>query len=242
MLQKTRGIVLHQIKYSDSRIIVNIYTEKFGRQSYLIQSVHGKRSKTRANLFQPLFLLDLEVYHKEKREIQKVKETRLLNPFQSIPYDPVKRSIAIFLAEILSKTLLEEEANSALFQFLIHAIQLLDTETEGIANFHLVFLIQFSKHLGFFPNDNYSDQNKYFDMIGGCFEVEPMYHNQYLTPELSKLFHILMGLSFKQTARLQLNKNSRFVFLEKIIEYFQIHLNSLYEIKSHEVLKEVFDD
>ncbi|MBE9480196.1 MAG: DNA repair protein RecO, partial [Bacteroidetes bacterium] len=141
MLFKTRGIVFHQIKYSESSVIAKIYTELFGIQSYLIKGVRNKKSKIKSALLQHLSIVDLVVYHKEKSNIQYIKEIRSEYQFTSIPFDIRKSSIAVFINEILYKSIHEEEANQNLFDYLLNSIKLLDMITKRFVDFHLLFTI-----------------------------------------------------------------------------------------------------
>ena len=240
MLHKTRGIVLNHIKYSESSLIVTIYTELYGRQSYIVQGVRGKKSKIKANLFQPLFLIDMEVYHKPKRDLQRAKEIQNAYIFTSIPYDLKKSTLAIFIAEILYKTIQEHEPNSELFNYLFNSIQLLDLKEKGLSNFHVYFLIHLTKYLGFFPNNNYSDTKCYFDLKAGSFvQIKPM-HFSVLEQETSKILSQMLLFSEHQHEDLVINYKERIQLLEKIIEYFTLHNEGISGIKSLEVLKEVF--
>ncbi len=240
MLHKTRGIVLNYIKYSESSLIVTIYTELYGRQSFIVQGVRGKKSKIKANLFQPLFLLDMEVYHKPKRDLQRAKEIQNAYIFTSLPYDLKKSTLAIFIAEILYKTIQEQEPNSELFNYLFNSIQLLDLKEKGTSNFHIYFLIHLTKYLGFFPNNNYSAINCYFDLKAGNFvQIKPM-HFSVLEREASKILSRLLIFSDNQHEELIIDYKIRIQLLEKIIEYFTLHNEGISGIKSLEVLKEVF--
>ena len=169
MIQSTRGIVLHSFKYGETGIICNIYTETHGKVAFLVQGARKHKAKLKANLFQPFFLLDLEIYYKEKRQLQKIKEARNAHPFETILYDNSKRSIAIFLAEVLNKTVQTEEADPQLFEFIYNHIKILDIKEKGLANFHLSFLIQLTKFLGFYPQNNFNAENKFFDFKHGFF-------------------------------------------------------------------------
>ena len=151
MLYKVRGVVLHHIRYRESSAIVHIYTDQFGRQTFMAHSIRGKKAKFRSNLLQPLTLLELEMYHKEKREIQQLKEIHNYIPYTSIPVDPYKSSQAMFLSEILYKVLREEEPNPDLYDFLEHGLQFLDVADQHTVNFHLLFLVQLTRYLGFYP-------------------------------------------------------------------------------------------
>jgi DNA repair protein RecO (recombination protein O) len=240
MIQKTRGIVLHHIKYSETSVIATIYTEKFGRQSFLIKGVRSKKATVKANILQPLFLLDLEVYYKPTRDLQSVKEVRNAFVFSAIPYDLRKSSIALFIAEILYKTIREQESNSELFDYLYHTIQMLDLKPDGISNFHLYFLIQLTRYLGFYPANNYSETNPYFDLQNGSFvAIKPM-HNSYLNPELSEILSNILPFSENQHAEMTINYIQRTNLLDKIIDYYCIHNEGLTNVKSLAVLKDVF--
>jgi len=240
MLFKTRGIVLHHIKYSETSVIVTIYTEVFGRQSYLINGVRSKKAKIKANILQPLFLLNMEVYHKPKRELQRVKEVQNDFIFNSLPYDIRKSTLAIFIAEILSKTIQEQEPNTELFNYLYNSIQVLDLKGKGISNFHLYFLIHLTKYLGFFPENNYSSFNCFFDLkAGGFVQIKPM-HLFFLNKSESKVLSEMLEFSDNQHENVNINHKDRMEILEKILDYYSLHNDGVSNIKSLSVLKEVF--
>lgn len=240
MLNKTRGIVLHYIKYSETSVIVTIYTEKFGRQAYIINGVRSKKAKIKANILQPLFLLDMEVYHKPKRELQRVKEIQNSVVFTSLPYDIRKSTLSIFIAEIIYRTIQEQEPNNDLFEYLYHSVQVLDLKDSGLSVFHIYFLIHLSKYLGFFPSNNYSEKNCYFDLKAGTFVQIKPFHKSFLEKEQSRIFNQLMQFSDNQHENLKASKEDRAGLLEKIVEYYRLHNTGISEIKSMNVLKEVF--
>ncbi len=150
MLHQTKGIVFHSLKYSETSVIVKIYTELFGIQSYLIKGLRSSGSKIKPGLFQPMTLLDLVVYHKEKQVLQSIKEVHLALPYQEIPFDIRKSSIALFLNELVYKTIREEEANPDLFEFIWNACLELDATQEPVNCFHLLFSVRFCHFLGIF--------------------------------------------------------------------------------------------
>jgi len=242
MLHKTKAIVLNHLKYGDNGLIANIYTETHGRKAFLIQGFYKHKSKFHPTFFQSLTLLNLEIDVNPRRELQRIKEIGFAHPFHSVPFDTVKSSVAIFLAEILYKTLKEEEPNNPLFDFIYHAIQVLDMKDQGIANFHLLFLINLTKHLGFFPIDNYSETNCIFNTANGRF-------HHYIPAQftdsdrfLSAWIHDILNASFDQLEALQLNHNTRNGLLRLILDFYHFHLGSLGEIKSLPVLQSVFEE
>ncbi len=237
MLQKTRGIVLHSLKYGESGLITTIYTEGFGRMSFIMQGIHGKKSAIKANLLRQLSLLEMEVDYKQGRELQRVREIKISTPFIALPYEIAKSSQALFLSELLHKVLREEESRPELFQFLYHSIQVLDLMEKGIANFHLIFLIQLSRYLGFEPINNYSESNPYFDMMAGKFAISPPDHPWFLKNQESQALSQLLGLNYQNSAEFKPNQTFRPKILPMILEYYGLHLGNKLNIKSLEVLK-----
>jgi DNA repair protein RecO (recombination protein O) len=232
MLVKTRAIALHYVKYAESSIIACLYTEKFGRQSYIINSVRTKKPAFPASFFLPLTLLETDVYYRPGRDIQRIKEMTCMLHFHSIPFQVTKSTIALFMAELLFKTLKEEEANPALFDFLIHAIQLLDMKDEGMQNFHLVFLIHYMKFLGIYP---------FQSEIKGMIDYQPVFN---LPADAGvrekKGFEQLVRCSLTQLGDIRLTNKTRSFLLERIMEFYMIHLDQITGIRSLQVLKDVF--
>lgn len=240
MLVKTTGIVLHQIKYSDTSIIAQIYTEYAGRQSFLIQGVRSKSAANKINLLQPLHILEMEVYHRSGREMQKVKEIKSKIVFTSLPYNPLKTAIALFLTELLYKVLREQEANPNLFSFLENSIEMLDVMEKDFSNFHLGFMLQLSRHLGFYPNNNFSEQKEIFDLQNGYFTEVPPIHPYYLPKELSKILSELLSLGYNGGQSGKIDNAMRSKLLDKILLYYSLHMTGLDKFHSLDVFREVF--
>lgn len=240
MYHKTRGIVLHHIKYNDSSIIAYIYTENFGRQAYIIKGVHGKKAKIKINLFAPLHLLEMNVSNRPNRELQVINELKIAEPLLNISIDIAKSSLSVFIAEILYKSLREEMPNPELFQFLVEHILLLDKDTSGVQNFHLYFLMELTKYLGFFPENNFSENSLFFDLSEGYFVSKKPAHPYFLDKETAQYFSAFIDIPYETINTIQISKIKRDEILSRIIQYYQLHLISLNEIKSRDVLREVF--
>ncbi|MEW6467754.1 MAG: DNA repair protein RecO [Bacteroidota bacterium] len=240
MLQRTRGIVFNTFKYSDSGVIAKVYTEQFGLQSYLINSVHGKKAATRAAVLQPLTLAECVVYHKERRQLNRVREIKCEHPYLTIPHDIFKSSILLFLNEILYKSIREEEKNPGLFEFIYTSLRLLDLKTDNCSNFHLFFMTQLTRYLGFFPDGRYSAETPYFDLQAGSFKMREPAHPLYLDKDLSEKFSELTALSHAGLERFRLSNQQRKALLGKLITYYELHLASIQDIRSHKVLEDIF--
>ena len=168
MLQKTLGIVLHALKYKDTSLIVDIYTEVAGRASFAVSIPRSRKAAVKSTLFQPLALVELEVELRPKATIYKVREAKSHYPFSSLPYDPYKSAIALFLSEFLYRAVREEDENRPLFAYLRYSIIWLDECRSGFANFHLVFLMRLSRFLGLYPNLENYHPGDYFDLQSAC--------------------------------------------------------------------------
>jgi DNA repair protein RecO (recombination protein O) len=240
MLHKTRGIVIHTIKYSETSVIAKIYTEKFGLRSYIIRGVRSKKSKTRLSQLQHLSLLNLVVYEKGNDGLQNLRETEVAYQFTSIPFQIIKGSMTLFLNEVLYKSLHEEESNPGLFNFIFDAIIQFDHMEHSFQDFHLMFLVGLSKYLGFYPLNNYTTHNKYFDLQEGNFTSEKPFHANYMGPVIAaKLNQVLLLGQLEE--RICENSNDRNLFLEKVLDFYRLHIPGFGEIKSHKVLHEVLN-
>jgi DNA repair protein RecO (recombination protein O) len=239
MLHSTKGIVFHSLKYAETSIIVKIYTELFGIQSYLFKGIRNSKSKIKPGLFQSLTLLDLVVYHKEKQSLQSVKEVSLAHPFSTIPFDIRKSSVALFINELVYKAIREEEPNPDLFEFLWQTCLQLDEAEEGVSWFHIRFALQLMQYLGISPQDNYAAGLPVFNLREGLFQSSIPGHPQYLDPEKSLLFHNLLTSLNLEPGTLNLQPATRHQLLETILLYYQLHLPGFRGVQSHHILHDV---
>jgi DNA repair protein RecO (recombination protein O) len=228
MLHKTRGIVLSYIRYRETSIIVRVYTEEFGLQSYLVNSVRSSKSKSnRIALFQPLTLLDMVVYYKPDRDLHRLSEVKTNYPFQHIPFEVAKSSMALFVSEMLTKTLKEEASNPALFHFLESTILFLEQAQTGYENFHIVFLLKLAAYLGFVPSNTkeFEDQlreNNY-----------PFLPDEATETALNAFLRQPIGTPVK------ISRAVRNELLDAVVAFYGIHIDGIGEIKSLSVLREV---
>ncbi|WP_026897803.1 DNA repair protein RecO [Daejeonella oryzae] len=239
MLYKTRGIVFKTTDYSETSVVAQIFTEKFGLQSYLINGVKKPRAKINQNILQPLFLLDMVVYHKPSGGIQRIAEVRHQPAFLSIPYDIVKSSLVMFLNEVLYKSIRQQTADDVLFEFLFHAIEILDRTEQGISNFHLYFLLRLTRFLGFYPDNTLAKHSNYFDLQNGDFSIIQPPHKNIIEPEQIGKWKELINSNFDNLHLLSVSSIDRRIILAKILDYYQLHIEGFGLIKSHHVLEEV---
>ncbi len=239
MLHKTRGIVFKVTDYGESSVIVQIFTEKFGLQSYIINGVKKPKAKINRNMLQPLHLLDLVVYHKNTGSVQRISELKNSPVLQSIPYEVIKSCLAIFLNEVLYKAVRQQSADENLFDFVFSAVEWLDHQTEGLANFHLLFLTQLTRYLGFYPDRYLMTDADYFDMKNGVFSKYKPDSVLYLSPPHTQNFNRLLDGTFEKISDLKFSNDERRYLLTKLLEYYALHIESFGIMRSHEILEEV---
>ncbi len=240
MQVKTKGIVLHSVKYSDSASIITIYTEQFGRASYMIYGINKKKSALRPALLQPLSLVEIDIVHQPGKDLQRIKELQMFYTFSGIPVNPVKNAIALFISEVLYRTLKQSEPDENLFLFLENSIQQLDCSDKGIANFHLIFLLKLSRYLGFEPNSD-EDSFRYFDLLNGTFQIEKPLHIHYLTTEDAVDFAAVLHAGYQNMGKLVFSRQKRVKLLEGLIEYYRLHIPDFHGLHSLSVLQNLFD-
>ena len=224
MYSQTKGIVLSSVKYSESSIICKVYTAKLGLQSYIVNGVRKKKGGSA--YYQPLNILELTVYHKNNKQLQRIKEVKAPAAYTSIPFHVLKSSVALFLAEVLSKCLKEEEENQGLYCFLENSLMELD-QSDFDGQFHIRFLIALSGYLGFYPNIENANL-PYFDLMNGCFSKSKSEHKNYINNTSE----------FVSALKLEPIHNKKRI-LEYILDYYQLHVYGFGRIKSKGVLESV---
>ena len=240
MIEKTRGIILNQIKYTDSGIIARLYTRKFGRQSFLIRGMRNRKAGKHNILFQPMYILDLEISYKESREMNVLKEFSVSYSPYEIYSDIKKSSVAIFLGEVLTSVLREESSHEEMYDYIEKSIIFFDRCREDYANFHIAFLAGLSSFLGFEPGIRENENDSFFDMSNGIFVPLPPVHGNYANPDVSGILAQVFLASYESISKITLNGAMRNEVLDTLLRYYSLHLSGLKKINSLEILKEVF--
>lgn len=239
MLHKTKGIVLKTTNYSETSVVCQVFTEKFGIQSYLINGVKKPKAKISNNILQPLHLLEMVVYYKQNVQLQRISEARAAPIFKSIPYHLTKNTIIQFLDEVLYKSIRHQQTDQHLFEFLFYAIILFDETPEVNIDFHLIFLMKLSRFLGFAPLELLNKTYKYFDLQEGKFSNLMPVHPYFIEGKDGEVFVQLLNSDFEtKTSSITNNKYRRFI-LDKILIFYKLHTASFGEIKSHQILEEI---
>lgn len=236
MLVKTKAIVIFSLKYQEKSLIVKCFTLSDGLKSYFVRDAFSSRkSNQKIAYFQPFSILEIEAVHKNKGTLENFKEIKLAIPFQTIHNTVTKSTIVLFLSEMMHYSIHEQEENDALFTYLETALLWLDAHEE-IANFHLIFLLEATKYLGFYPDTTDIDL-PYFEMTEGIFT--PFNAISSLSEHETQLFKKLLELKFESDLK-TFNIIERQILLKILIDYYSFHLEGFRKPKSLDVLKEVF--
>ena len=242
MLSYTRGIVFQKVKYAESAVIVKIYTEAYGLLSFIVRGLKSKRSFLKTAHFQGLSLLDLDITYKENKSLHHIREIKVLHAYQDVRFNPVKQSILFFLNEVLIKTLKEETSDRILFEWLFNALTWFDLTEKEVINFHLVFLFQFSKFLGFYPKFTDSEKIRYFDMQEGLFQFNQPDHPNYLKGNFIKQMAAIGRSTFEDNNTIKINNVDRRKILDTLIKYYQLHMPNMNQLHSVEVLHSILEE
>ena len=242
-LHKTKGIVLRAVKYGETSLIVTMFTELFGLQSYLVNGVRtsSKKGSGKANLFQPTAILDLVVYHNELKHLNRIKEFKWSYLYQHIFSDVPKNAVALFMIELLTKCLKQPEANPELFEFCEDAFIHLDESVGSVmANFPLFFALHLPVFFGFRISDEYSDKNSIVDLQEGMFVPERPDHFHFLEGKQAEVTsELLKMMQPEELEQLKLNHDFRRHLLFAYETYYALHIQDFGTMKTLPVLKEV---
>lgn len=235
----TKAIVLNALKYSDTSLIVKCFTEEDGLKSYLVRGVlKAKKGGLKIAYFQPLNQLQLIANHSVKSNLHGLKEVHILYPYKTFQTDIIKQSVVLFLSEVLSSAIQEEEQNIQLYSYLEKALLWLDSH-KNISNFHLLFLLNLTYFLGFYPDVSKSE-SKGFNLLEGNFSDNILDKNVITGNEFYQ-FKKLLGINFDAIEKVSYSKNERQLVLKIIIQYFKLHLGGFRTPKSLQVLETVFN-
>jgi DNA repair protein RecO (recombination protein O) len=242
MTHKTKGIVLRTVKYGETSVVVTIFTELFGIQTYMVNGVRSsKKSASKANHFQPGAILDLVVYHSEQKPMQRIKEFSWSVLFQQVLSDVIKNSIALYMVELLQKCLKQPEQNADLFYFCEDVLLQLDVADKAItANFALYFSLQLPQFFGFHINDNYSAAEAILDLEEGNFISQQPDHPHFMEGELARVTsQLLKVMQPQELSQFKLNHETRRKLLLYYQDYYSLHISDFGQMRTLTVLHEV---
>ena len=236
---KTLGIVLGYVKYGEESIVSTIYTEQLGRKSYMVKGVRSSKRKDLLPLLIPLSIVEFETTDRTSANLQYIKELRIEYPFAVLPFDPIRRTIAMFLSELLLKSIRQDNPDSQLFVFLSQAIKTLDGELDGLNNFHIYFMFRLASVLGFEPNI-IEKCFPFFDLMNGTMTPFRPTHNHYITTDDLQLWLQAAQLQVDTLGSVRFGRDDRQRLIAILEEYYMLHITGFSTLNSHLVLHQLF--
>jgi DNA repair protein RecO (recombination protein O) len=241
MMIKTRAIVLHSFPFGDNKMITDLFTEQQGRMSFVTRRSTSRKGSIKKQYFQPFTILDIEYDYRQRQQLQQLKNVRIAHPFVSIPFDPYKVSISLFLAELFFYSTRDEQHNPILFTFLQNSIILLDELKENFANFHIVFMMKLLTFLGFQPNMEDYHVGDLFDLRAGVFvHITPL-HPDFIRAIEAKRIPTLARIDYYNMSLFRMSHVERGDLIKILLKYYQLHVPNFPELKSLAVLQEMFN-
>lgn len=248
-MEKVKGLVFRNIPFGESSLILQVFTLELGLQSFLWKGAKKARSKNTSPA-QALNPVELVAYPPKTGDLYLVKEIKAHPVYQNIPFHILKTSMVLFLDEVLIKSIRHHQKDPALFDFISNALSWLDISTGALANYHILFLMQLSRYLGFHPSlehnweikEDIRNEKIFFDLKNGIFLDKAPYHNAYIGYPNSLHLLRLWNLNFESGESYRLDRKSRLEILEILIDYYRFHIDGFGIVKSLEVLTQVFDE
>ena len=239
-MQITKAIVLRTIRYTDSRLIVSLYTEHYGMVSAMVRISRSSKGRTNSALWQLLNVLEISIGYRADVEIQKIGECSISRIWADLPYNPKKASVAMFLAEMLFHSLRGEGENQDLFRFLEKSLCWFDETTEGVSYFHLFLMIRMTRFLGIMPGTDGAGEGMVYDLKNGCYCHSVPEHGQYIESKEAELIPVLLDMDYSNMHLLALSNNERRHMLDILLKYYRIHVPAFGKLRSLDVLRELF--
>lgn len=231
---------MRTVKYSETSLICDVFTEQLGLQTYIVSGVRKKNAKIGASLLQVMSLLDIVAYNRMDKAMNRTKEIKPAYVYSEVPFKLHKSAVGVFIAELLQKTVKEATPNKALFDYIWNTYMYLDLTQESVANLHLTFMAQLANFLGFMFGGDYENGKSYFDLKEGIFTTDEPLHTYVLSFGLSDLLYQLGELPITKSHELQITRPIRQHLLNRLIEFYQHHVDNFKTLNSHEIFKEVF--
>ena len=276
MQETLRGIVLRTVRYGDTSLIVDLFTESHGRMSFMASTLRAKRSVRSVSFWQPLSMVEFSAeLLPNGGKLPRPSDVRTYYNYIDLPFSPIKSTLALFLAEFLSAALREEKENTPLYRYIESSLQWLDLADSpaSIANFHLAFLMHLSRFIGIYPNlDVSGDLNPdpplsavnsplstvhcplstlnsqlstlnsqlYFDLLAGTYCDRQPSHAHFLRNEEARVLPVLFRMNYPTMHLFRLSRRERQRILHVLNEYYRLHVPGFPELKSLEILQELF--
>ncbi len=234
------AIVLRAFMFNDSKMMVDVISREEGRLSCVVSVGSAKARKGCRQFFQPLTILDLVLDNTSANKLPVVKDVAIHRAYASIPFNPSKVALSMFLSEFVSNITRTGQDTGLLYDYVYNSLMWLDGVSMGFSNFHLVFMIRITRFLGVYPNlDEYAD-GSFFDMDNGCFVRYAANRREFLSAEESRMMYLLMRMNYNNMHLFRFSHVERNRCLDVILDYYKRHVPGFADMKSLPVLREMF--
>lgn len=237
---ETAGIVFRTVKYGETSVIADIFTEEKGLHTFIGGGVRTAKARMPFSLFQPMTVVDLVSYFRDEPGVMnRLRELRAAEVWQQIPFDIKRGAVVLFMAEICRKCIQEGDENRELFDYLLHTLRWLDATPGGIANLPLHFLLHFSACQGFQPQVEPGDREgeRFFDMREGIFSPVPPPHALHLDPESTAYMMAILDSPVEECAQIPIPRTQRKVLLDRLLQFYELHVPGFSHVHSPEILE-----
>lgn len=241
MTIKTEAIVLHSLKYGEQRIIVDMFTVEYGRQSFIVNIPKGRRGGMGKQLFQPLTILEVTADSSPHGQLYKLKTAHVAVPYLSLPFSAVKLSLSLFLSDFLYQALKGEQQNVPLYMYIKDSLMWLDACDRPVSNFHLVFMLRLAQFIGFGPNTEGYSEGDVFDLRACAFSSTVPVHSDYIAAGEAAVISTVTRINYATMHLFHFTRAERNRLVDMLVRYYCIHLPDFAPLKSLPVLRELFD-
>lgn len=238
MEERTHGIVLRRVRYNDTGMIVDIFTASRGTVSFLAKGSRG--GKAQGRLLAPLATVEVAFRWRQQRTLQRLDEVQTAVPYHALNTDPTRMAVGMFLQEFLYHALKHEVANRPLYLYLQSGLEWLDCGGDGLANFHLAFMVQLTRYLGLWPSTEDWQEGCLFDLKEGCVTDHVPAHRFWLKAEDTAHLPYITRMTLRSMRLFKMSHMQRNVILDVVLAYYRLHVPEFPELKSVEVLREIY--
>jgi len=235
-LEKLNGIIFKALPFSETSLILDIYSRQNGLHSYIVSGVRKKKSSVGQNLYKPINVLNFVAYTSDQEKLFRIKEAKYEHIYEQINRAVIPSTVAMFMIDLCRSTIKERESNPHLYDFIFHQLIALDRTKETLQFHHLRFAIDLTQFLGFYPRDNWSEENPIFNLESGVFSPNSTGSNFGITAEESKLLFDLM----RGDSTIISDKQTRQKLLDGLMMYYQLHVEGFKPLASLEVCRTLF--
>lgn len=235
----TKGIIFRTVRFKESSLIVDVFTEEKGMHSFFMNSVHNAKNSRLSALLQVSNMIEFVAYYSDKKDLHRIKEVNPDYIYTSIPNDIKRSAIATFIIELCRHCIKDQTEHRELFHYIKRCMILLDRQEELDANYHLKFMIRLCSFLGFQPVNNYSEVRNSFDLMNAEFSAFDIHNIYGIDIARSSNIHSLLKDEYSSENTLKLKYEDRSKLLDILIKYYQLHIENFGELKSPGVYKTI---